>query len=122
MWKSVIAVGVALLATAAGTASADLVCADSSYSTVTFTRTYLGNFRPGQPYDYVTVNPDGRGDTFAATGITIRVFVRNCQGQPIAGLPTQQISLFNPSLCICPSGAISDAATDANGMARSPAR
>ena len=65
----------------------------------------------------MTVVPDGSGETFTQFGITIRVFVRNCQGQPIVGLPAQNISLFSPSLCICPGGAISDAGTDANGMA-----
>jgi type 1 fimbria pilin len=115
--KSVVALVAALLAMAAGTASADVVCADSSYCTVTFTRTYTGNFNPGQPYDYVTVAPDGSGETFAQFGITIRVFLKNCQGQPLVGVPAQQINLFNANLCICPGGAISDAGTDANGMA-----
>ena len=101
----------------AGTASADVVCADSSYCTVTFTRTYTANYNPGQPYDYVTVAPDGTGETFAQLGITIRVFLKNCQGQPLAGVPAQQIALFNPNLCICYGGGISDAGTNANGMA-----
>jgi hypothetical protein len=117
MCKPVIGLVAALLVTATGTASADLVCADSSYSTVTFTRTYQGNYNRGQPYDYVTVVPDGSGETFTQFGITIHVFLRNCQGQPIVGMTAQQITLFNPSLCICPGGAISDAGTDANGMA-----
>ena len=115
--NSVVARVAALLALAAGSASADVVCADSSYCTVTFTRTYTMNYNPGQPYDYVTIAPDGRGETFAATGITIRVFLKNCQGQPLVGVPAQQVNLFSPSICICPGGAISDAGTDENGMA-----
>jgi len=115
--NSVVARVAALLALAAGSASADVVCADSSYCTVTFTRTYTMNYNPGQPYDYVTVAPNGRGETFAQLGITIRVFLKNCQGEPLVGVPAQQITLFNPSLCICTGGAISDAGTDANGMA-----
>ena len=115
--KFVLAWVAALLAMTVGTASADVVCADSSYCTVTFTRTYTENYNPGQPYDYVTVAPDGSGETFTQFGITIRVFLKNCQGQPLVGVPAQQINLFNANLCICPGGAISDAGTDANGMA-----
>ena len=84
---------------------------------MTFTRTYTANYNPGQPYDYVTVASDGSGETFAQLGITIRVFLKNCQGQMLAGVPAQQIALFNPHLCICMGGAISDAGTNANGMA-----
>ena len=39
--------------------SADIVCPDSSYATVQFTRTFTGVYRPGQPRDVVTVGPGG---------------------------------------------------------------
>ena len=115
--KSFVSLAAALLSMVTGMAAADIVCYDGSYCTATFSRTYTGNYNPGQPYDYVTVAPDGTGETFAQFGITIRVFLKNCQGVPIVGVPAQQIALFSPDLCICPDGAHSDAATDANGMA-----
>src|SRR5262249_10066452 len=88
---------------------ADIVCPDSSYCTVTFTNLAK---------DRITIVPSFvfSGDTFAGTGITIRVFLKNCQGQPQVGVPAQEIVMFNAGLCICPGGNISDAATDLNGM------
>ena len=127
--KSVVALAVALLAAClAGPAAADVVCADSSYCEVVFNRTYgAGSQFNGQPYDYVTVAPNGAGETFTnANGINegdglldieIRVYLRNCQGDPLVGVPAQQVNLFSNALCICPGGADSDAGTDANGCA-----
>jgi hypothetical protein len=89
-----------------GTAMADIVCPDSSYCTVTFTN-------PAK--NRVTIAPNGAGETFAGTGITIRVFLKNCNGAPLVGVPAQEILIFNSGLCICPGGNIADAATDANG-------
>lgn len=116
--KSVVAIMAALLAACvAGPAAADLVCPDSSYCVVTFSNTYSGNWNTGLPYDYVTIAPDGNGETLAGMGIEIRVYLKNCQGDPLVGVPAQEIVAFNSALAICPGGNISDAGTDANGCA-----
>src|SRR5262245_3385801 len=95
-------------------AAADIVCPDSSYATVQFTRSFTGIYRNGQPYDVVTVGPAGV-ESFAEVGIVIQVYLKNCAGSPLVGVPRQGIVLFNSNLCICPVGNIADAATDANG-------
>lgn len=97
-----------------GSASAGDVCLDHSTATATFSNTFSGIYRPGQPYDVVTLLPDGSGETFASVGITIEVYLRNCVGTPLAGVPAQEIILFNSGLCICP-GNIADAPTDLQG-------
>ncbi len=102
----VMVLAVVLTAAYVGTAAADIVCADSSYCIVTFTN-------PAK--DRISISPNGNGDTFANTGITIQVFLRNCNGAPLAGVPAQEVVLFNSGLCICPGGNIADAATDLNG-------
>jgi len=102
----VMVLAVVLTAAYVGTAAADIVCADSSYCTVTFTN-------PAK--DRISISPNGNGDTFANTGIAISVFLRNCNGAPLAGVPAQEVVLFNSGLCICPGGNIADAATDLNG-------
>ena len=89
--------------------SADIVCPDSSYATVQFTRTFTGVYRPGQPRDVVTVGPGGI-ETFTEAGIIIRVYLKSCSGAPIVGLPRQEVVLFHPNLCLCPGGNIADAA------------
>jgi len=105
--KSLVVTLVALMAASfVGTAMADIVCPDSSYCTVTFTN-------PAK--NRVTIAPNGAGETFAGTGITIRVFLKNCNGAPLVGVPAQEVVIFNSALCICPGGNIADAATDANG-------
>ncbi len=91
-----------------------IVCADSSYATVLFSRVFTGAYRTGQPYDVVTIDPSG-GETFAAAGIGIQVYLKNCNGAPLAGVPAQEIVLFNSFLCMCPGGNIADAPTDLNG-------
>jgi hypothetical protein len=93
---------------AVGTAAADIVCQDSSYCTVSFATTK----------DRITITPTGslETETLAATGITLRVFLKNCNGQPLVGVPLQEVVIFNSALCICPGGNNADAATDANGM------
>ena len=75
---------------------------------LTFDRTYTGNYRPGEPYDYITINPAGTGETFEDMGITLRIRLLCVstgtpldQGQPIVGLPPDQIVLFSRSLCTC---------------------
>src|SRR5262245_33318931 len=109
MFKKSLVVTLAALIAACfvGTAMADIVCPDSSYCTVTFTN-------PAK--NRVTIAPNGAGETFAGTGITIRVFLKNCNGAPLVGVPLQEINIFNSALCICPGGNVADAATDANGM------
>jgi hypothetical protein len=107
-----------MLACMAGQAAADIVCPDSSYCLVTFGQTYGGTWMPGQPRDYVTMSPNGAGETFAANGVDIRVYLRNCQGQALVGIPFQDVTIFSSNLCICPGGAVSDAGTDAQGIAR----
>jgi hypothetical protein len=101
----------------ASTASAQVVDPDSSNCIVEFHRTYPinGNYRPGQPYDRVTINPDGTGETFAETGISITVFLRDSEGQPVPGVPAADIILFNNNLCLCPGGNHADAPTDSLG-------
>ena len=96
---------VALLACFAGTAAADIVCPDSSYVTVQY----------ATAKDRVTISPNGNGETFASNGITIKVYLENCSGAPLAGIPAQEIVISNAALCICPGGNIADAATDLNG-------
>ena len=96
---------VALLACFAGTAAADIVCPDSSYVTVQY----------ATAKDRVTISPNGNGETFASNGITVKVYLKNCNGAPLAGVPAQEIVVFSGALCICPGGNIADAATDLNG-------
>lgn len=127
--KSVVAMAAALLAACiVGPAVADVVCQDSSYCEVVFNRTYPPESQfSGQPYDYVTVAPNGAGETFTeANGIPdgdgladieIRVYLRNCSGEPLQGIPAQQVQLFSNALCICPGGADSDLGTDDQGIA-----
>jgi len=95
--------------------SGDAICVGPSTATATFSHTFSGIYRPGEPYDVVTILPDGSGETFASVGITIEVYLRNCAGAPLAGVPAQEVVLYNSNLCICPGGNIADAATDAQG-------
>lgn len=69
---------------------------------VTFDRVYTGNYNPGQPYDYVTISPDGEGETFADMGITIRLrFTCPSTGWPVVQIPAEEIVLFSNTLCFC---------------------
>lgn len=107
--KSLVVTMVALIAACSvGTAFADIVCPDSSYCTVTFAD-------PAK--NRVTIAPSNIpvSETFANTGITIRVYLKNCSGAPLVGVPAQEVVIFNSALCICPGGNIADAATDVNG-------
>ncbi len=117
-----------LVALCTSSAQADIVCPDSSYVVVVFNRTYpVGSQFAGQPYDRITIDPVGTPESFfdlnglaepdGLPDIDIRVYIRNCQGQPLVGIPAQDIVLFSNSLCICPGGADSDAGTDGNGCA-----
>jgi hypothetical protein len=100
-----------------------------SYVVVAFNRNYPADSQfAGQPYDRITIVPTGTGETFfdlnAVTegdglpDIDVRVYVRNCDGAPIVGIPAAEIVLYSGSLCICPGGSASDAGTDLNGCAR----
>jgi hypothetical protein len=100
----VVALVAACAACYVGTAAADIVCADSSYCVVT-----MGT------KDRVTIAPNGAGETFAATGITITVYLKNCSGAPLVGVPAQEVVIYNSGLCICPGGNNADAPTDVNG-------
>jgi hypothetical protein len=117
--KSVVALSAALLAACfAGTAAADIVCPDSSYCEVVFGQTYGPTSQfAGLPYDYLTTDPANGGESFNSFGIDIRVYLKNCDGEPLIGVPAQEVVLFNSNLCICPGGGASDAGTDSNGCA-----
>jgi hypothetical protein len=93
---------------------------------VIFRENFSGTWSNGNDYDYVTIAPNGLGETFAnASGlnnalpdIEIRVYLKNCNGVPLVGVPAQEIVLFNSGLCICPGGNSADAGgTDINGCA-----
>ena len=85
---------------------------------IEFGRVYTGNYRHGEPYDFVTVDPSGTGESFADAGISIRArFACLRPGQDpilLVGEPAASIVLYNPNLCMCiPMAA--DAGTDADG-------
>jgi len=110
---------VANFALACGIANAgwaDIVCPDSSYVQVDYACTFTGSYRTGQPKDVVTVAPDGSGETFRENGISIRVYLRNCQGEPLPGVPKESIVLTNDDLCVCEGGSMADGPTDSFGM------
>ena len=84
-----------------------------------FEQRFTGTYRPGEPYDVVTILPDGSGDTFAQVGIRLRLRVRRCffdrPLDPVAGVPAAEIVLFNSRLCLnAPMHA--DRPTDAEGF------
>src|SRR5262245_5869343 len=114
MFSARLVIAMTLCPLAAATA-AEIPWPDSCQVTCTFSHTYNGNYRPGQPYDYVTIQPDGRGETFAETGISIAVVIKGSAGQPFGNTPRQEIILYNPNLCICPGGNIADVDTDIHG-------
>jgi hypothetical protein len=116
---------VQLVAFSAARVEADLICTDSSYVVVAFHRTYdTGSQFAGQPYDRLTIDPSGSIETFFDVNgvseadllpdIEVRVYLRNCQGEPLVGVPPQSFALFSPDLCLCVSEG-ADAPTDANG-------
>lgn len=91
------------------------VCPDSTLVSVTFDCMFSGLYQPGQPYDRLTIMPDGSGETLAAAGIHISVRVHDCAGNPVVGLPASSIVLHSSTLCICSGGNIADGPTDAEG-------
>jgi hypothetical protein len=86
-------------------AAADVVCPDSSYCQVSFATSK----------EWIRIVPGSGGETFAAAGITIAVYLKDCSGAPLVGVPSQDILLSNSNLCVCPEGNVADAATDGNG-------
>lgn len=68
-----------------------------------FDRQFQGTYRPGEPYDVVTVVPNGTGESLASVGITLRVqLVCSCPGVgAIAGIPAGEMGLFSSSLATC---------------------
>lgn len=119
MKRSVVALSAALVAAClAGPAAADIVCPDSSYVEVSYSQTYPAEHPDaGTPLNHIYTHPAGDGRSFAANGIDVRVYLKNCQGEPLIGVPAQEIVMFNSNLCICPGGGASDAGTDSNGCA-----
>jgi hypothetical protein len=97
----------ALVACFAGTAAADIICPDSSYATVQY----------ATAKDRVTISPGLNGETFPQNGITVKVYLKNCNGAPLAGVPREEVVLFSNVLHICTGGNVADAATDLNGAA-----
>lgn len=69
---------------------------------LTFAHRFTGTYRPGEPYDVVTIDPAGTGETLDEVGISLRVrLFCDCFGTdagPIVGLPASEIVLFNTSL------------------------
>ena len=108
----------AFLAVPTQVLQAGIVCPESTTVSVTFDCTFTGLYQPGQPFDILTIVPSPPGvpvETFASAGIHISVRVRDCDGQPVVGLPASSIVLSAPTLCICPGGNIADGPTDAEG-------
>ena len=108
---------------------ADIVCPDSSYCVVVFNRVFSSGsqFPAGSPYNWVTISPEGFAPFFNVNGVTeadglpdidIRVYLRNCNGTPIAGMPAAEIVIYSPDVCFCAGGNEADAASDAEGCAR----
>jgi hypothetical protein len=104
-----------ILISLASAAPAQTVCPQFSTCDITFNQVYTGGYMTGEQYDYVTIVPGGYGETFAGTGIDIQVCLKDCSGNPIVGMPAEEVVLFSSSLCICPGGNNADAPTDANG-------
>jgi hypothetical protein len=97
----VIAVVVACFAS---TAAAGIVCSDSSYVTVQYTASAR-----------LTISPGPNGETLEQQGITVKVYLKHCDGVPIVGVPREEIFLFSNALFNCPGGNVADAPTDVNG-------
>ena len=115
--------GMLLLLLASNAGSAAGQCPDfggygpAMQSEVSFSRRFEGTYRPGEPYDVVTIRPDGGGETFADAGIRIRIRLICIQPdgiRPFAGIPAEYIMLWSPALCLSTSKT-ADGPTDADG-------
>jgi len=81
-----------------------------------FSRVFEGAYRPGEPYDVLTIDPACTGETFEEMGITLRVRLRcELSGLFLVGLPAEDIILFNTQVCMCSGYKTADAPTDENG-------
>ena len=89
----------------AGRVAAQVECVDSSYAFVTF----------AGGKDRITIAPNGGFETLAGNGITIHVYMRNCQGVARPGISGNDIVVWNVNLCLCSGGYHADADTDENG-------
>lgn len=94
---------------------ADIISPDSSYIRVTFTSLKAQPASRLPPTRYITISPDGSGDTFAGNGILIEAWLKNSSGAALEGVPADEVTLFSSALCLCPGGNIADAATDSDG-------
>ena len=69
-----------------------------------FDRRFTGTYRTGEPFDMLTILPDGTGDTLEGMGIHLRLRVRCCffdqQLDPAAGIPAEEIVLWSSGLCL----------------------
>jgi len=81
-----------------------------------FGRVFEGTYRPGEPYDVLTIDPAGNGESLEEMGITLRVRLR-CEwsGLFLVGLPAEDIILFSSQLCMCSGWKPADGPTDSNG-------
>lgn len=118
-----VAIWLALIALAATTASAqvshcgvDLLEGIVADVDLQFGRVFEGAYRPGEPYDVLTIDPAGTGETFEEMGISLRVRLRcELSGLFLVGLPAESIILYSPQLCMCSGWKPADAPTDENG-------
>jgi len=91
-------------------------CPDMGQVDLTFSRTFQGGYRPGEPYDVLTIAPNGGFETLETVGIRLRIqIVCSCTGMPITGIPAQEMVLFSSSGCWCPAGNFAAHDTDADG-------
>lgn len=69
-----------------------------------FARRFTGTYRPGEPYDVLTIDPSGAGETLEDVGISLRVrLFCDCFGidtGPLVGVPAEEIVLFSSSLAL----------------------
>jgi hypothetical protein len=107
--------GLAFCLVLVSVADAGVVNPDSSYAVASFSCTFTGTYRSGEPKDVVTISPSHDGETLASVGITIRVFVRDDQGLPVAGIPAAALRLQPVGGCMCTSGNTADGPTGADG-------
>ena len=71
---------------------------------LSFARRFAGTYRPGEPYDVLTIDPSWTGETLEDVGISLRVrLFCDCFGidtGPLAGLPAAEIVLYSSSLAL----------------------
>jgi len=107
-----------IIAGLAGPVRADVVSPDSSYIRVTFTGANATAQSQFPPTKYLTIAPDGSGETLTSIGVLIEVWVKNALGVGIVGVPAGTILLFSSALCICQGGNNADFATIQGGYTK----